>query len=208
MNSPLLDVLAIPDRADRRDQLSDLIVRVRRGAHSLSLEEADALDREIDQESRREPFDVAMYDRIWDLLVYCPPRESIRNLCLYLLENLKMGYRGQAMRYLLRAYPEDAPALKEKYDKDPAHYVQDAIASAEVAANPGAAVKRWEGILCGRDLTQELAEVLPFSIAYALPEENLEKSLREYDAFDRRAGGGSVWGLVAGAIRQRLAPKR
>src|SRR5690606_19381042 len=108
------------------------------------------------------------YDRLWALIPYCPPHPKLEELALIMLGNPSMGYRGEALTYLVEAYPEKHGGLLQKYDQDPSPRVQDAIARQEVLTNPAAAVRRWERIMNRSDLPHDLAETVPASIAYAV----------------------------------------
>jgi hypothetical protein len=204
MTTSVLDALAEPDRETRCDQLSRLIRAVRRGEHLISSAEATALYDAQVAEARREIFDGQTYDRLWALLEHAPAYARLHTLAHFMLERPDMGWRGAAIRYLLRRYPAERDQLLRAFDSDPNLEVQDAIASVQVEDDPPAAIDRWERLLSGPGITHELAETVPWKIAYAYESSDVAAALTRYRDFDMRSGGRSVWGTVAAVLERRL----
>lgn len=200
-NTILFHILSEPDRGRRRDRLSALIISVRKGEYRISPEEAEALYKaQLEEAKRPGEFDGLMYRILWHLLQYSPPYETLKKVAGHLLANPKTLCRGCAIYYLLHHYPDLQEELLKKHQDDPDPEVQDEIARFFIPKDKKQAIEHWEKALGSNNLSHELAETIPQSIALYGDMEDCQR----YEALDRRLGGRTIWGIIASLIRKRL----
>jgi hypothetical protein len=202
----VISSLQEPDRQRRKELLMDLIPPVWKGEYTIRPEEAKALFDAQYAEIKQDGWDHGMYTLLWRLIRKAPPEPDLKDQALLLVAHPQSSFRGDAMAYLLHAYPDEAPELIARFDNDPSWELQDVLAEHQARSDPRGAEARRLALLRRTELTHEAAETIPVNLAYAIPEADLQDAFERYS---RLASGprGTLYGDVVLAILHRMRPR-
>jgi hypothetical protein len=116
-----------PERDRRMRSLAALFLEIRNHGRKLTLDEGQALLQAWWTEADRPQFDRPAYDQLWRILEHAPPMEKLAASAHRMLGDWHMGFRGNAARYLMNAYPQLFEELDRRYYADPDPEVRAAL---------------------------------------------------------------------------------
>jgi hypothetical protein len=187
--------LQIRDRESRRDSLNQFVSLVRDGQYRLSAHDTQALYHGLFEQD-----DQLCYVAIWNLLEHAPTNESVATTARKILSDVEALCRGQAITHLLKSEVDTQDQYLTAYSNDPDPEVQDAIARFLMPNDQRSAVRHWMNALDSPNITHDLAETIPYSLASAVDSSDLPILASKADA----AGPGSLWDIVASLAHRRL----